>query len=157
MDAVTYPSSVVREMLKAYTVPARVDVLKERELSKRLGAFWTPSVFYLDGDRVQHQWLGYLPPEEFAAQILLGVGLTRFKSGATDEALPRFEEITARFPKSLAAPESVYWRGVCLFRKTKDTKPIYEACRRIVAEYPGSPWAMKIGFVSKYKDFNLAE
>jgi hypothetical protein len=156
MDAVTYPSGVVQETLQQHAVPVRVDVFQERELSKRVGAFWTPSFFYLQDGKVLHQWLGYLPPDEFAAQILLGVGLARFKTGATDAALPRFDEILSRFPKSLAAPEAVYWHGVCQFRRTKDTTPIYQACRRIVADYPDSPWAMKIGFVSKYKDFNLA-
>ena len=155
MDAVTYPSAVVRDILQKHTVAVRLDVMKERDLAKRIGAYWTPSFFYMDGDKVCHHWLGYLPPEDFAAQILVGVGMTRFQTSRTDDALACFDEAATRFAGTTPAPEALYWRGVCRFKKSKDPKPIYEACKEIVAKYPGSTWAKKVGFVHKYKDFNL--
>lgn len=157
MDAVTYPSERVKDVLARHTVGVRLNVFQERESAKRFRAYWTPTFLYVDPDgRELHRWLGYAPPDEFAAQVLLGVGLSHFQNAQFDRALGCFSEILERHPGSDLAPEATYWRGVCTFKKTKDTTPIYSACKEIVAKYPNSPWAKKIGFVSKYKDFNLS-
>lgn len=154
MDAVTYPDPTVRGVLTEHTVPVRLNILKERDLAKRYGAFWTPFFFTVDpGGRVFHSRPGFLPPAEFAAQVLLAVGLARFQRNEHDRAIRFFEEIASRFADTLSAPEAVYWNGVCLFKKTRDTRPIYDACRRIVERYPDSEWALKVGFVTRYKDF----
>lgn len=156
MDAVTYPDDRVREVLARHTVGVRLNVLQERELARRFRAYWTPTFLCVDADgRELHRWMGYAPPEEFAAQVLLGVGLSYFQNGQMDRALECFGEILQRHAGSDAAPEATYWRGVCTFKKTRDTTPIYEACREIVTRYPNTPWARKVSFVFKYKDFNL--
>ncbi len=138
-------------------MPVRLDVLAERETAKKLGAYWTPMVLYMDpaGEgRILHRWLGYLPPEEFAAQVLVGVGLANYQLGRMEKAAACFAGVVERFGKTCFAPEAVYWQGVCTFRKMKGGNAIYDACRRIVDEYPGTLWAKKLEFTKKYKDFS---
>lgn len=158
MDAATYPSAPVREILTRNTVPVRLDVMRAREEAKRLRAVWTPTFLYLSADgREFHRSLGYLPPEEFTAQVLLGTGLAHFQEGRFDAATAAFEESASRFSATFAAPECLYWKGVCGFKTTRNLQPIYDACQEIVKRYPRSEWATKVGFVSKYADFNLAK
>lgn len=147
----------MKRVLETHTVPVRLDVLAERETAKRLGAYWTPMVLYMDpaGEgRVLHRWLGYLPPEEFAAQVLVGVGLANYQMGRTDRAAVCFSEVAEQFPQTHLAPEAIYWQGVCAFRKAKGGNAIYDACRQIVERYPESVWAKKLEFTWKYKDFS---
>lgn len=147
----------MKRVLEAHTVPVRLDVLAERDAAKRLGAYWTPMVLYMDpaGEgRVLHRWLGYLPPEEFAAQILVGAGLAHYQLGRTDKAAACFAEAAEQFPQTYFAPEAVYWQGVCAFRKAKGGSAIYDACRQIVERYPESIWAKKLEFTWKYTDFS---
>lgn len=156
LDTVVYPSAVVKQVLSDHLVPVRINVLQDREAAKRHRAFWTPTMLFSDAEGAEyHRLMGYYPPEEFAAQLLLGVGLSRLQKSETDRAMTTFEEIGARFGTSHAAPVALYWKGVCGTRKVKNSGPIYEACKEVVARYPGSEMAMKIGFVTKYKDFNI--
>jgi TolA-binding protein len=155
MDTVAYPDPELQKVLSEKAVPVRLNILKEREQAKAMRAIWTPLVIFIDGDgREQHRFLGYHPPREYAAVVLLTSGLAAFGAGKIDEALTCFERIGKDYADSQQAPEATYWRGVCAFKKTKSTQPIYDACREIVANYPNHFWAKKIGFVSRYRDFN---
>ncbi len=157
MDTVTYPDKLVGEILSQYTVPVRLNILKERDQAKAMRAIWTPTVIFLDQTgREHHRILGYHPPREFAAVVTLAAGLCGFATGRSDDALPCFERIVKDFGDTQLAPEATYWRGVCNFKRSKSTTPIYEACKEIVAKYPNSFWAKKIGFVTRYQDFNLS-
>lgn len=156
MDTVTYPSQAVRDVLGRFTVPLRLNVFQDREAARRFRVFWTPTFLYIDADgREYHRTMGWLPPEEFAAQLLVGVGLVRFQQNQFDAAAECFREAVSRFERSEGAAEATYWAGVCRFKKTKQTAPIYEACRTIVERFPGSAWAKKLAFVSKYTSFDL--
>ena len=153
MDAVSYPNEQLSRVMEEHVAPVRLNIMKERDLAKRFDARWTPTFVFLDaGERVHHRFIGFHPPREMAAQVQLARGHAAFAAGDVDGALAGFEAVDA--PEF--APEAMYWAGVCRFKKTKDTQPIYDACRSIVKEYPNHFWATKVGFVAKYKDFNLA-
>lgn len=147
----------MREVLEKWTVPVRLDVMREREAAKRWGVYWSPTILYMDpaGEgRVLHRWLGYLPPEDFAAQTLVGAGLANYQLGRMEKAMACFTEAVERFPRAEAAPEAIYWQAVCAFRRAKGGNAIYQACLRIVDTYPGTLWAKKLSFTRKYKDFS---
>jgi hypothetical protein len=157
MDTATYPDPAVAAVLAECAVPVRIDVFKDRERAKAHRAIWTPMTVFLDADgREHHRALGFHPPRDFAALVLLASGLASFAGGKTDAALPRFDRIAAEFADTESAPEAIYFRGVCRFKRSKDTRPIYDACREIVERYPNHFWAKKIGFVTRYRDFNAA-
>lgn len=155
MDTASYPDGPLGELIARYTIPVRFNILKDRDQAKALRAIWTPTVLFLDADgREQHRFLGFHPPREYGAVVLLASGVAAFGSGRIDDALACFDRITREFADTDPAPEATYWRGVCAFRKTKNTQPIYDACREVVQRYPNHLWAKKVGFVTRYKDFN---
>jgi hypothetical protein len=155
MDTVAYRDAKLQDVLARKTVPVRLNILKERDAAKSFRAIWTPTVMFLDADgREHHRFLGYHPPQDFAGVVLLTAGQAAFGAGKIDDAQTCFDEIVTAFGDSESAPEATYWRGVCAFKKTKNTQPIYDACRDIVRRYPHHFWAKKIGFVTRYPDFN---
>lgn len=145
----------MKGILEKETVTVRLSVLEARDLAKRFRAFWTPMLIFANAEGQElHRDLGYLPPEEFAPRLLNGIGLCHFQLGRSDLALACFEGILRDYPASHVAPEARYWKGVCLFKQTKTTGPIYEANREIVEKYAGTLWARKLAFVGRYPSFD---
>ena len=44
------------------------------------------------------------------------------------------------YPKSKAAPEAIFLRGVAGYKSTHDPKPLKAAYEKLQAEYPGNEW-----------------
>jgi TolA-binding protein len=129
-------------------VAVRPNVLENRDLAKRLRAYWTPTIIFLDAEGTEHhRFMGYLPPDEYGAQIHFARGREAFVKGNYQVALDAYQTVVERYPNSDAAPESLYWTGVCAFKLTKDEPKIYEACREVVKRYPHHIWAKKLGFL----------
>lgn len=157
MDTVSYPDARLNAVVGERAVPVRLNIMKERDAAKRLGARWTPTVIFLDADgREHHRFLGFLPPDEYAAQVHLAAGHATFAAGRFEDAEAAFRRVVDDHPRADAAPEALYWSGVARFKITKSTQPIYDACKAVVERYPGHLWAKKVGFVARYKDFNLS-
>ncbi len=155
MDAVTYPSEAVKETIAKYAVPVRLDMWKERDLSRKLKALWTPNFLYLDADGTEwHRDLGYLPPDDWQARFLIGSALLFMQTRQLDKCESCLDEVLERFGETHYAPEARYFKGVVGMRKSKVVKPIYEACKDVLARWPDSIWAKKLAFTSKYDNFD---
>jgi hypothetical protein len=156
MDAAAYPDEELQRVIDQVSIPVRLNLLSARDTAKELRALWTPTVLFLDPEgRERHRFLGFLPPREYSAAALLASALWAFAEGRVDDAAARFDRVRQEFGDTDSAPEATYWSGVCGFRKTKSTQPIYNACREIVEKFPRHLWARKVGFVTRYKDFNF--
>ncbi len=55
---------------------------------------------------------GYLPKNEFRAQLETGLARISFMDKQWDDAEQMYEEVIERYAETAAAPEAVYWRGV---------------------------------------------
>ncbi len=86
---------------------------------------------------------GYLPKEEFRAQLELGLARVAFLQKQWAEAERRYGEILERHPRSKAAPEALYWRGVSRYSATHDHTILGALRGELERQYPGSLWAMK--------------
>ena len=86
---------------------------------------------------------GYLPKDEFAAQITLGLARIAFMHKSWAPAQKLYEEILQKYPTSDAAPEAVYWRGVCQYKSTNDHTVFAEVVRTLNEKYPASVWTKK--------------
>jgi hypothetical protein len=138
----------VAEEVGTNVAPFRANVLTERELSKRFRIPWTPTFVFLDGEGLEHhRFIGFLPPDEFAAQIHLAGARAAFNRGAWEESARRYAQIAEKFPETDAAPESVYWIGVCDFKRTKNVERIYEQGRETAKRYPNHVWGKKLSFL----------
>ena len=129
-------------------VPARVHVKDDAEAFRRYGdkynAKWTPTILLLDSEGVEHHRIeGFLPNDDFLAQLMLGRAHMDFKQGKFAEAEKRFREIVDKLPNTDAAPEAQYWAGVSRYKATNDATALKATAREFSTRYSETTWAKK--------------
>ncbi len=129
-------------------LPARIHVKEDAELfkrySERYNAPWTPTILLLDADGVEHYRIeGFLPADDFLAQLMLGRARLAFDHQQWAEAERRFKEIVERFPDSDAAAEALYWAGVTPYKATGDPSSLNQTALAFKQRYQDTPWAKK--------------
>ena len=143
-----YPSDKVQALVRQHFTPARVNVRAQKDEYKRLGerygVQWTPTILVLDAaGEERHRIEGFLPVDDFAAQLLLGLGKAAFARGAFDEAERRYHDVVREFSQSDAAAEALYWAGVSKYKATGDAAALADTARAFATHYTESPWAKK--------------
>ena len=86
---------------------------------------------------------GYLPKDEFRAQLELGLAQVAFMNKKWADAERRYTEVLERYPNSKAAPEALYWKGVSHYKATNDHTVLGELPEQFRQRYPDSIWALK--------------
>ena len=86
---------------------------------------------------------GYLPKEEFRAQLELGLARVAFMHKQWADAEQRYARVAERYPETAAAPEAVYWRGVSRYKGTNDHTVLGAVAEELRQQYEGSEWALK--------------
>ena len=125
-------------------VPVKIHIKEQPQNFKRFGAQWTPTLIVLDPEaKEQYRFEGYLPAEDFLAQLELGLARSAFAHEQWDEAERRYREIAAKHPNSEVAPEAIYWAGVSNYKATNDPGALVETERILRQQYPQSSWAKK--------------
>jgi len=145
---VTYPENAVVEIVNR-TIPVQLDNSKpENDATlKRYRHIWTPDIRLLDGDGVElYGWQGYLPPAEFAARALAGLGQSYLRLRDFDRAEALFVELLKRFPTAWAAPEAQYYLGVTRYRRDPEGNELLHQWAMLRAKYPGSEFRLKQSF-----------
>ena len=143
-----YADPRVAEIIRANFVPVRVHVREQadqfKQLGARYGALWTPAILVLDpSGEERHRVEGFLPADDFLAQLLLGLGHAAMAQGQFSEAERRFREIIDRLPQTDAAAEALYWSGVARFKATNDPAALHDTARVFAEKYRDSAWAKK--------------
>ena len=143
MGAVTYPNEKVVDFIERHMVPIQV-LFDSQPLATKFNIQWTPTVITLDEEgKEHHRTVGFLSPEEFTPSLMLGVAKCHFDREKFGEAVATIEEILMDYPKSEAAPEAVYIRGVALYKSTHSAEHLKEIYKRLQSEYPSSEWAKR--------------
>jgi tetratricopeptide (TPR) repeat protein len=125
-------------------VPIQIDFNKNKTMVKRYGVKWTPTIIILDADGDEHhRFIGFLPPEDFIAQIILGKGKVEFNLDHFEQAIQCFQEILVRYPKADAAPEAQYYLAVTKYKASHDPKELKLGGEALQRDYPQSEWAKK--------------
>jgi TolA-binding protein len=96
-----------------------------------------------ENGKERHRIEGYLPKEEFAAQLLLGLARVAFMQKKWADAEKLYNEILQKYPNSNAAPESVYWKAVSQYKGKHDHTVLGEVQKTLQQKYPNSVWAKK--------------
>lgn len=110
----------------------------------RFGVDWTPTILILDSDgQERHRIEGFLPKDDFLAQVMLGRAHIAFKKARYDEAESHYREIVARLPDTDAAAEALYWAGVSRYKATADAAALKETAEAFKTRYTDSTWAKK--------------
>ena len=143
-----WPDAQVVKFVNDNFIPARVHVKEDAEAFKRYGeqynAHWTPTVLELDQNGEEFYRLeGFLPVDDFLAQLMLGRAHMDFKQGNWAAAEKRFREIADELPKTDAAPEAMYWAGVSRYKATNDATALKATAKAFTQRYTDSSWAKK--------------
>jgi len=143
-----WPDERVVKFVNENFTPARVHVKDDAEAFKRYGeqynAHWTPTVLELDPNGEEFYRLeGFLPNDDFLAQLELGRAHMDFKKGKWAAAEERFREIVDNLPRAEAAPEAMYWAGVSHYKATNDAGALKETAKAFTQRYEDSSWAKK--------------
>ena len=98
----------------------------------------------LDSKGVErHRIEGYLPKDEFRAQLELGLARVAFMNKNWADAERRYAEVLDRYPNSKSAPEALYWKGVSHYKGTNDHTVLGTLPGEFQQKYGDSIWAMK--------------
>jgi TolA-binding protein len=125
-------------------VPLEAHIKEHPAYFHRFDAVWTPTVLILDSNGVERERLeGYLPNEEFRAQLEMGLARVAFMNKDWAAAEGRYAQVLARYPNSKAAPEALYWKGVSRYKATNDHTILGELPGQFKEKYPDSIWALK--------------
>lgn len=143
-----YPEERVTRFIGEHFIPARVHVQRQPEDFRRLGerysAQWTPTILLLDPTGTErHRIEGFLPADEFLAQLALGLARSSFAREDWADAERRFRDIVKRYPETDAAPEALYWAGVSRYKGSGDGAALAETGRAFKERYRDSTWAKK--------------
>ena len=143
MDAVTYPDKTVIEFIKKSFVPLQVP-FDAKPLSADFNIKWTPTLISLGPDgKEHHRTVGFLDPEGFIFNSLLGIGKYHFDNDRYPEALSFFENIIADHPQSNGVAEAIFLQGVSRYKNSGDPKPLKEAYETLSSKYPDSEWTQR--------------
>ena len=143
-----WPDERVARFVSENFIPARVHVKDDaaafKEYGERYNAHWTPTILELDPNGEEFYRIeGFLPNDDFLAQLMLGRAHMDFQKGEWADAEKRFREIVEKLPKSEAAPEAMYWAGVSRYKATNDATALKETAKSFAQRYNDSSWAKK--------------
>ena len=143
-----WPNEQVVRFVNENFIAARVHVKENpdafRRYSERYKAPWTPTILLLDSEGVEHHRIeGFLPAEEWLAQLMLGRARIAFDEQQWGEAERRFREIVDRFPNSDSAAEALYWAGVTPYKATGNPISLKGTAEAFKKRYQDTPWAKK--------------
>jgi hypothetical protein len=143
-----WPDERVVQLIEDHFVPARVHVKEQPEdfgrLGDRFNAHWTPTTLLLEPDGTErHRIEGFLPTEDFLAQLTLGLAKAAFARQQWDRAEEVFREVAESSPNTSAAPEAQYWRGVARYKRTNDVSALRETAQAFTDRYADTEWAKR--------------
>jgi TolA-binding protein len=122
----------------------RFHVKTHPEAMGRFHVDWTPTILILDsGGGERHRIEGFLPNDDFLAQLHLGLGHLAFTEQKFEQAAEWFDRVVRDFPATDAAPEAQYWAGVSRYKATGSGDALKAIADAFRERYKDSTWAKK--------------
>jgi len=146
---VTYPESMVADTINEHFVPVQVNIKEEsaKALIECYHQIWTPDLRVLAADGYEfYHWNGYLPPFEYAAQLLVAEGEAYLRLHDFGKAQEFLGEVLRRFPTSAFAPEAMYFLAVAKYDTSHQGTDLLSGWHRLQTRYPDSLWRLKQSF-----------
>jgi TolA-binding protein len=101
-------------------------------------------VLFLDAAGVERRRTeGYLPREEFFAELHHGVARLLVVRKRWGEAARVYDDIVTKFPNTTAAAEATYWGAVSRFSQSHDHTALGAVAAQLERHYPRTVWALK--------------
>jgi hypothetical protein len=105
---------------------------------------WTPAVVVLDSEgKERYRNEGYLPREEFIAQLDLAIARVAFTHKKFADAEKLYQDVIDRHAGTAAVPEAIYWAAVSHYKGTNDHTVLGEVPEKLKGKYADTIWAKK--------------
>lgn len=137
MNETTYKNQTVLDEMNEWFVLLKLDLIKEREIRKTLGAYWTPSFYFLDynGNSFYH-FNGYLPADEFRAMLRIGIAETIMPRGRYDDIINIIDRDINELVHNSFYPKLLVARETARYIKLKDNSLLRKTLKEIQTTYP---------------------
>lgn len=123
--AETYTDPYVASELQDWFVLLKLDLIKDRDIRRKLSAYWTPSFYFLDHTgKSFYNFNGFIPANEFRIIMRLGYAETKIPRGRYADAVDVMGRDIAHFDNSPLLPTLLAQRAVAEYIRTKD-KPLF--------------------------------
>lgn len=139
LEATTYKDQTVINEMNEWFVPLKLDLIKDREVRKVLGAYWTPAIYFLDqnGNSYYH-FNGYLPADEFRAMLRLGISETIMPRGRYEDVIKIIDKDLDELNKTSFYPKLLVARETARYIKIKDNTELKKTLKEIQSKHPDS-------------------
>jgi tetratricopeptide (TPR) repeat protein len=143
MATVTYPNDKVISFINEKMIPLQVS-FDAQPIATDFNVKWTPTIITLDQDgKEHHRTIGFLAPDELIPSLLLGIAKVYFDNDQFDNALAILNKLLSEYPESDSTSESIYLRGVSLYKRTHDAKHLKEAYEKLNERDPKGEWTKR--------------
>ena len=123
-------------------MPARAHIKEQPQTFERFNAQWTPTILIADATGTErHRIEGFLPADDFLAQLKIGLAHALRTGGKFSEAETLYRDL-AKGDDDVAA-ESLYWAGVSKYKGTNDPSALGETAKAFGERFKESAWAKK--------------
>ncbi|MDX1762784.1 MAG: hypothetical protein R3231_00530 [bacterium] len=144
MGAVTYPNDHVIQWVSGHFIPVKIDSSTGGRHFKSFNVQWTPTILIQDRDgQEHHRTTGFLSPEDFIVAIRLGLAKMAYNQRHFEEGSQAFRQILEAYPETSAAPEALYYQGVCEYMASQDSSHLNKTFEALREKYPKSDWTKK--------------
>jgi hypothetical protein len=125
-------------------VPVEAHIKEHAAWFHRFDVIWTPAILIFSPEGVERFRIeGYLPNDEFRAQLELGLARVSFMEKKWDNAQELYKGILQHYSQTAAAPEAQFWVGVSRYKATRDHTVLGQTAQRFNERYQESVWAKK--------------
>lgn len=137
--AETYPNPKVEQEMSDWFILLKLDLIRDREIRKSLGAYWTPAMYFLDqyGNSYFH-FNGYLPADEFRAMLRLGIAETIMPRGRYEDIIKIIDNDIDELVGTSFYPKLLVARETARYIKIKDNSQLRKTLKEIENKYPNS-------------------
>lgn len=130
--------------IQANFLPVESHVKEHPAWFHRFNVSWTPTVLILDSKGVERYRIeGYLPIEEFEAQLEMGLARVAFEQKKWTDAERIYNQLIERHRDASPVPEALYWRAVSHYQGTHDHTVLGQVAGELQKNYPGNVWTKK--------------
>ncbi len=125
-------------------LPVKISIKEQPTVFERFGVHWTPKLLLLDSEGIErHRVEGYLPVDDFLAQLHLGTAHAAFSHQVWTDAERWYREVFQKFPNTEAAPEALYWSGVSIYKASGNVAALPVTASQLRHRYSESSWTKK--------------
>lgn len=122
-------------------MPVGVHIKENPAGFHRFEAVWTPTIIVLDENgKERYRIEGYLPKDDFAAQLLMGLARVDVMNKKWADAEKLYQQVLDKYPNASIAPGAVYWLGVSKYQRTHNAQELGTVVTELKQKYPESPW-----------------